>query len=142
MFNAHIDILSPLLLMICLTALVWLYMYVARLTFIVKNNILAQDLHSPEALRNVLPAKVNQSANNLSNLFELPILFYLICMIAIVTSINSDWLLNFAWSFVVLRAFHSLIHCWYNNVTHRFIAYLISTICLWAMLIIILWQVP
>jgi hypothetical protein len=39
-------------------------------------------------------------------------------------------LVQLAWGFVVLRIVHSLIHCSYNNVNHRFAAYALSCLFL------------
>jgi len=35
-----------------------------------------------------------------------------------------------------LRAVHSFIHCSYNNVMHRFLAYLASSLALWIMVVV------
>lgn len=133
-----IPLLMPLMSMVALTLLVWLYMYFVRLSYILKHNINADDLHSPEALRLKIPVHVNKSANNLSNLFELPVLFYVLCIIALLLQISSLWLLYSAWGFVIFRTLHSIIHCTYNKVMHRFVAYLFGSLCLWTMVIIIL----
>jgi hypothetical protein len=39
-------------------------------------------------------------------------------------------LVQLAWGFVVLRILHSVIHCSYNNVNHRFVAYALSCLFL------------
>jgi hypothetical protein len=44
--------------------------------------------------------------------------------------IQDPVLVRLAWGFVVLRAVHSLVHCSYNRVMHRFIAYMISCLFL------------
>jgi hypothetical protein len=41
--------------------------------------------------------------------------------------------LSLAWGFVMLRAVHSLVHTTYNRVTHRFLAYAVSTVFVFAM---------
>jgi hypothetical protein len=58
-------------------------------------------------------------------------LFYLAAMIAMLLMIQDDTLVWLAWGFVILRAVHSLIHCSYNRVMHRFAAYMLS--CLFLM---------
>ena len=37
--------------------------------------------------------------------------------------------------FVTFRVVHSLIHCGYNKVEHRFAAYMLAAIGLWVMVI-------
>jgi hypothetical protein len=67
-----------------------------------------------------------QAADNFRNLFEVPVLFYVLAAIAIATNYVPDWLVFCAWMFFVLRILHSLIHCTYNKVYHRFAAFLAS----------------
>jgi hypothetical protein len=72
-------------------------------------------------------------ADNLKNLFEMPILFYAALLLSMVLMIQDPLLVQLSWSFVALRFVHSLVHCTYNRVMHRFFAYLTS--CLILMLI-------
>ena len=69
----------------------------------------------------------NSAADNLRNLFEIPVLFFLISHLHYI--IRS--LLLFV--FVMLRAVHSFVHTTYNRVTHRFLAYAVSTLFVFAM---------
>ena len=68
------------------------------------------------------------------NLLELPLLFYVICVIAYTAQTSSVLLLPLAWSYVSLRLVHSIIHIAYNDVFHRFLAFALSNgvlIALW-----------
>ena len=77
----------------------------------------------------LLPASAKAS-NNLKNLFEMPILFYVAVLLSLVLIVQDDLLVNLAWGFVALRAVHSIIHCSYNDVAHRFTAYALSCLFL------------
>lgn len=70
-----------------------------------------------------------RASDNLMNLFEMPVLFYALCAVAIGTHVVTVNFVRAAWVYVALRAAHSAIHCTYNEVMHRFIVYAIS--CLW-----------
>jgi hypothetical protein len=48
--------------------------------------------------------------NNLINLFEFPIIFYLISTISYLQNINDVFLLANCWIYVLLRAAHSFMH--------------------------------
>jgi len=50
-------------------------------------------------------------------------------------------LINCAWIFVTLRGIHSLVHCTYNRVMHRFVAYLASSLIVWFMVAKVAWAV-
>ena len=75
-----------------------------------------------------------QSADNFRNLFEVPVLFYALCATVLATQSASPALAIGAWLFVALRIAHSVIHCTYNKVMHRFAAFIASTLVL-----LILW---
>ena len=75
--NISISSISiPFFGMMLLTLVVWVYMYIRRITWILKNNVATAELKTPEALNQIVPEVINRPANNLKNLFELPVLFY------------------------------------------------------------------
>lgn len=122
-------ILIPLLLQVLLTFAVWAYMYAWRIPEIRRKGIDPQRLRDQAAAHALLTDSANAS-NNLKNLFELPVLFYTAVLLSLLLLIQDDSLVYLAWGFVILRAAHSVIHCSYNNVTHRFVAYALSSLCL------------
>lgn len=125
---------QPMIAMMALTLVVWLAMYVRRLGHLFKHGIEAQDLATPEQRSVVLPEPINRPSNNFSNLFELPVIFYAICLLLLVLQESDPLYVNLAWSHVALRGAHSAIHCTVNIVTLRFAAYMLSSIVLWIML--------
>jgi hypothetical protein len=62
-------------------------------------------------------------ADNFRNLFETPVLFYALCLALAVSGGASPAMLAGLWAYVALRVVHSLIHCTYNGVMHRFAAF-------------------
>jgi hypothetical protein len=106
-------------------------MYVARLAEMRARNIDPQSLATSgmaaKALEDV------STADNFRNLFEVPILFYVVCCALAITDLVTPLQLALAWGYVALRAAHSLIHVTYNRVTHRFVAYALSTLDVFAM---------
>ncbi len=127
-------ILAPFLGMMLLTALVWIYMYARRLTYIKTHRIPPQELTTPEKAAALLPEAVALPANNLRNLLELPVLFYALCLYLYVTGWSDGLHVVSAWVFVALRAVHSVIHCTVNVVMLRFLSYLAAALVLWFML--------
>ena len=79
-------LIQPVISLMLLTMCVWLYMYYLRISYTLKNNINAQRLASPEECTAVLPDFINQPSNNLKNLFEAPVIFYVICLLVIITN--------------------------------------------------------
>jgi len=122
-------ILIPLLVQVLLTFVVWIYLFAWRIPEIKRKGIDPQRLRDRAAAHELLPDSA-PSSNNLKNLFELPVLFYAAVLLSLVLMIQDPLLVQLAWGFVILRVLHSVIHCTYNNVNHRFAAYALSTLFL------------
>jgi|SRR5690606_7187741 len=75
----------------------------------------------------------SRSSDNYNHLFELPVLFYVLCLLSIATGHVPSWLSASAWAFVALRVVHTLIQCTYNRVMHRFLVFLVSFVLLLGM---------
>ncbi len=125
-------ILLPLLVQVLLTFMVWIYLFALRIPEISRKKINPQDLRDRAEAHQLLTVSASAS-NNLKNLFELPVLFYVAVLLSLALMIQDMLLVQLSWGFVVFRIVHSVIHCSYNNVTHRFIAY--ATSCLFLMFI-------
>ncbi len=124
--------LLPMIAMVALTFVVWVYMYITRIAEMGRKNIDPQDLDTHvKAL--ALLTDSSGPASNLRNLFELPILFYLAVLLTLVLLIQDVWLIALSWAYVLLRVTHSFIHCSYNNVLHRFTVYIASCAVLFLM---------
>ena len=128
-------IFIPFLGMQLLTLIVWCIMFAKRSSFMSQNNIIPQHLSSPEKTAELMPEHVAASGNNFKNLFELPVLFYGICLYLYVSSLVDTGYIIAACVFLAFRTLHSLVQCTYNNVMHRFVVYLISSLTLWYMVI-------
>ena len=124
-------IFLPALAMVALTIAVWLRMYVARIGEMKRERIHPQAVATSAQMAARLAD--TRAADNFRNLFELPVLFYMALVVAALTSQVNAVTLALAWGFVALRIVHSVIHCGYNKVMHRFRAYLIGGLVLWAL---------
>jgi len=115
----------------CLAVVVWLYMYIRRISFIMSRGVSSQDLAVPGALAQISPPAVSNPSDNLKNLFEIPVLFYALTLYLFVTKQVDVPYLSAAWVFVAFRALHSAVHCTFNLVILRFYLYLIATLAVW-----------
>ena len=122
-------ILLPLLTMVFLTFAVWVYLYALRIPESKQLKIKLDGLQTRTQADQHLTVSAAAS-DNLKNLFEMPVLFYVAAMLAMVLLIQDVLLIRLAWAFVILRIVHSVVHCTYNRVMHRFIAYLASCLFL------------
>lgn len=129
------SILLPFFGVMLLTFLVWIYMYTWRLAFLIGQRIDLRTVDTPDKADSIIPGAINHSSNNLKKLFELPVIFYAVCLYLYASGgVNRSYVIA-AWCFLVFRVVHSVIHCTCNNVRHRFTAYVLSAIALWAMVI-------
>ena len=129
------EIFTPFIGMLLLTMLVWVHLYVRRIGYTVKHRIHPQRLTTPEKGEALIPEEVNYPAYNLANLFELPIVFYALCLYLYVTGNVDATYVAAAWVFFLLHVLHSVVHCTFNRVIVRFWLYASSALALWFMLI-------
>jgi hypothetical protein len=129
------DLLAPFFGMMLLTLIVWLYMYVRRLGYIMREGIDAQSISTPERLARRIPEEINNASNNLKNLFELPVLFYAVCLYLLGVGEADSTDVALAWAFLGLRTVHSAVQCTANVVALRFGAYLLASLALFALVV-------
>ena len=77
-----------------------------------------------------VPPYVSIPNRNYMNLLELPMLFYVVCVLLYVTAGGSSIAIQLAWTYVALRVIHSIIHLSYNKVIHRLTAFAASNFVL------------
>jgi len=117
--------------MVLLTFFVWGSMFFERRTQMLALRVHPQRVASSAQMAQMLPK--SNAADNFRNLFELPVLFYALCILLLATQQASTFFEICAWVFVAFRVLHSVIHLSYNRVMHRFYAYLLSSLTLWIM---------
>jgi len=110
-------------------------MYYLRLSFLKREKINPQSVATSRQMLEAVPETVNNSSDNLKNLFELPVIFYVLCIFLFITQKVDSVNLVLAYCFVIFRIGHSVIHCTYNKVIHRFFVYMLSSFILWALVI-------
>jgi hypothetical protein len=70
-----------------------------------------------------VPEIITKSIRCFNNMFEIPVLFYVVSVMFVCLKIESNLALWLAWAFVGFRLMHTLIHLTYNNVLHRMLAF-------------------
>jgi len=86
-----------------------------------------------------LPDHVARVSQNVDNLLELPVLFYVAALLIYITQSVDVFYTAMAWLYVVLRVVHSGIHTTYNNVLHRAWAFLggfVVLVIIWLRLLV------
>lgn len=124
-------LLFPMLALIALTARVWAYAVFARVRECRRRGIAPQALATSREASRLL--RDTASLDNFHNLLELPLLFYLWCLVEGVHAPTSPLLLAGAWGFVLLRIAHSAMHLGHNHVLTRFALWTAGTLLLFVL---------
>lgn len=125
-------IFIPVLALVILTFLVWIRMYQTRVAEMRAKRIHPQKIAVSGDIAQLLPDS-SAARDNFTNLFEVPVLFYVISVLLFVTNTVDVLQLSLAIAFVLGLYVHTFINITYNKVMHRFYAYLISSFFMWAM---------
>ena len=120
-------LLTPVLALICLTLLVWIWMYATRIPAIQKAGIDPANAREPSTL-NALPMSVRQIGYNYKHLMEQPTIFYALVFYIYLTGHADGLYVDLAWAYVGLRVLHTLIQCTVNHVLTRFSVFTLSSI--------------
>ncbi len=133
-------ILWPVFALVGLIFAVWVQIPLQRVAHIAANPPKRGDLASGEAARRRggaaarrYFAPVDLPANNLANLFEMPVLFFALVPLLMLTRHGGTLEVVLAWAYVGLCAAHSVIHTGANVVRVRFLVYIASCAVLLAM---------
>jgi hypothetical protein len=70
---------------------------------------------------------------NFADLLEMPVLFYVICLMLYASHRVDTTFLALAWGYVGLRALHSAVHLTYDNLRHRMTLFALSNFAIFAM---------
>jgi len=125
-------ILLPLFVEVALT-LVLMFLMAARRTAAFRSGLRFDDI----ALREPnWPPRALQAAYAFSNQFELPVLFYVLTILSIITRHADLIFVLLAWVFVVLRIFQAFVHVTSNNVRYRGMYFIAGAIVLTIMWVI------
>jgi hypothetical protein len=128
-------VLAPIFVQVLLTLIV-LFTLAGRRYFAVKRK----ELTGPVALREAnWPPRVRQAEFNYQNQFELPVLFYLLAVLSIITRHADLFFVLMAWVFVALRVLHAIVHLTHNKLGFRssfFIASAIVLTVMWVVFIV------
>jgi len=133
-------LLYPLLLQVALTFVVMLRMYQTRFAEMARRHTDPQQLDERGRSRQALPDSA-PAADHFANLFETPVLFYTAIGLALILMLQDPVIVGLSWIYVGLRAAHAFIHTGYNRVTHRFVAFILSSIALLGIWVRLAWYI-
>ncbi len=125
-------ILWPTFALAALVFVVWATLIALRLGYMKRTPPTRDSFATGDAARRYFEP-VAMPADNLANLFEMPVLFFALVPLLLITHHAGHVEVALAWVYVALRALHSFIHIGPKRVTPRFLVYLLSCAVLSAM---------
>ena len=125
-------LLLPVLVLAAWSVFMALWMFATRVPAISRDKL---DGRHTSDMEKQLPSQARAIGSNFSNLFELPIIFYVTAFAIFLAGHVDMTAIYLAWGFVGFRIVHSLIHGTYNNPIHRFAIYMLALFCVLAMLV-------
>jgi len=126
------SMLAPVLALIVLSLVVWVWMYATRIPALQRAKIDPHSAAHPGSL-DVLPSSARRVADNYNHLMEQPTIFYALVFVIMLAGHSDSLNVDLAWAYVGLRVLHTLIQCTVNVVNLRFLVFALSTIVLMVM---------
>jgi hypothetical protein len=127
-----LNIIWPTFALVALIFVVWFTLFVQRSRHMRQTPPRGEDFANHLAATRYFEP-VEGAGNNLRNLFEMPVLFFALVPLLMITRQVDLVQVVLAWMFVLTRATHSFIHITTKAVWPRFLVYLLSSTVLLAM---------
>ncbi len=124
-------VLLPVFVQVALTFCLLLWMGRSRLALLKTGDVKVKDVALGE--RN-WPARTQQITNTYHNQFELPVLFYALVALALITRKADLVFVVMSWLYVASRLVHAYIYTTSNRIAWRFQVFLIG-----AMILMLMW---
>lgn len=121
--------MTPVLMLVCWTLVMWLWMYATRIPAMQKAGINAAKMKEKSEM-DVLPRSVRQVADNYNHLHEQPVIFYALCVYTHLVGVWDGLNVGLAWAYVAIRIVHSLIQVTTNFVPLRFAVFNLGSLVL------------
>lgn len=134
------SIFQPMGALAALTFIVLTFVPLRRFRAAFAGKVKRDDFKFGESAN--VPGEVSIPNRNYMNLLELPLLFYVLCLMLFVSERVTDLQLYLAWAYVALRALHSLVHLTFNHVLVRLSFFALSNFVLIAMWLLFFFSTP
>jgi len=123
-------ILFPVFAQVALTFGLLAWTGRSRVAAVMRGEVKVKDIALGQS---AWPDRITQLSRSYQNQFELPLLFYVLAALLLVTRHVDTLLLVLAWAFVALRYAHAYIHTTSNTLRTRFNLFLAGFTVLAAM---------
>jgi hypothetical protein len=126
---ADLSILTPVFVQAALTFFLLFWMGKERYQAVRDGTVVRNE----PGMRPTWIGRAGTISNAFHNQLEMPMLFYVVVILALVTGSADALMTALAWGYVILRLVHAAIHTTYNKIPHRFMVFIVSNLVLGAM---------
>ena len=128
------DILAPVVALLLLTSVVWVWMYLTRIPAINKAGMkMDQNLPNGQQM-SALPPRVRWKADNYNHLLQQPVMFYAVALTLALLGAGEGVNVTLAWCYVGLRVVHTLHQTLWNKIEVRFVLFALSSLVLFTLI--------
>lgn len=122
--------------MVVLTFLVGIVAVVVRVNSVRRGSVKIKYYRTMDGQD--VPELIKKSTRCFNNMFEVPVLFYVVSTLFVSLKIENSMALYLAWVFVGFRVAQAFVHLTYNNVLHRMMMFwgcVVSVLSMWVILL-------
>jgi len=124
-------IFQPMVLQAGLMVIVGFWLIWARVGSVARGKVDMKDV-----AKHGWQGWMKQAGDSYSNQYELPVLFFALCLILFLTNSVTSLAVTLAWVFAVSRIVHALIHLTFNHIMTRFSVFFIGVLSLTGLFIL------
>jgi hypothetical protein len=122
-------LVQPMVALFAVTALVGFVMMLARNGAVIRG-LATVEYYAKYRSADAPEDRIERPARTFNNLMQVPTLFYVVCILMIVTKRADEAQIQLAWGYVALRAAHAAFYILVNAVPYRFAIWLASSVAL------------
>ncbi|WP_440903028.1 MAPEG family protein [Catenovulum sp. SX2] len=129
--------LYPMFCMVILTFIIGVITLAVRVNSVRSGQVKIKYYRAMQGQE--VPDIVNRTSRCFSNMFEIPVLFYVAASLFLSLNIHSQTAIVCAWLFVAFRCLQALVHLTYNNVLHRMLMFwgcVVTMLVMWVLLLL------
>lgn len=125
------SLILPMLVQVLLTLAVMFWLAYTRFSVLLRADGMKK------VRKDGFPVRALNASDNFKNQFEIPVLFYALCLLMITTELESQGAVIAAWVFIAARVVHAFVHLTKNIIfPWRFLSFFISALCVVVMAVI------
>ncbi len=122
------NLIYPMFAMVVVTTVVLVKLFASRVRAVKERKVSAAYYRTYQGESE--PESAIKLSRHFTNIFEAPVLFYVVCLAAMITHQATLPMLSMAWIYVLTRALHARIHIGGNRIGKRIQVYVASWVVL------------